>query len=290
RATTMPTELLNSFAALYRALHGVETSSFSTGRGEDQQEHRPQAAPRIYPHDSEALSLPATADAPAPFRDRSEAGHRLAQALKQYRDAPLLIMSLSEGGAVVAARISEELHARLDLLLVRTIYSALKPKLAMGLVVDGPALNIFRDDHFLEVMGSPEGEFWVACKSAIAELSREREQYLGGQQPPDAKGTNLVLVDDGAATGHMMSAALSVLRSRDPKKIVLAIPMVSKSLYDAVGDKADEIICLSFDNVRESTWHRAELQAATKHEVAATLGLLRALSGGTRPRSRKRPL
>jgi len=263
RATTMPTELLNSFAALYRALHGVETSSFSTGRGEDQQEHRPQAAPRIYQHDSEALSLPATADAPAPLRDRSEAGHRLAQALKQYRDAPLLIMSLSEGGAVVAARISEELHARLDLLLVRTIYSALKPKLAMGLVVDGPALNIFRDDHFLEVMGIAEGEFWDACQSAIAELSRKRDQYLGGQQPPDAKGTNLVLVDDGAATGHMMSAALSVLRSRDPKKIVLAIPMVSKSLYDAVGDKADEIICLSFDNVHQTTWHRAEPQAAT---------------------------
>jgi putative phosphoribosyl transferase len=279
----MPTELLNSFAVLYWALHGVETSSFSTGRGQDQQEHRPKAVPRTYPHDSEAIFLPAAADAPPPFLNRSEAGHRLAQALKHYRDAPLLIMSLSEGGAVVAARISEEFHARFDLLLVRTIYSALKPKLAMGLVVDGPALNIFRNDHFLEVMGIAEGEFWDACQSAIAELSRKRDQYLGGQQPPDAKGTILVLVDEGAATGHMMSAALSVLRSRDPKKIVLAIPTVSKSLYDAVGDKADEIICLSFDNVHESTWHRAELQAATKDGVAGTLGLPRTLSGGTRP-------
>jgi putative phosphoribosyl transferase len=256
----MPRELLNSFAALYRALHGVETSSVSPVRGQDQQEPHRQAAPRAHPHEHEAISSPAPADTPAPFRDRSEAGHRLAQALKHYRDAPLLIMSLSEGGAVVAAKISEELHARLDLLLMHKIYSVVNPNLAMGLVIDGPAINIFRDDHVLAGMGISEEEFWGACQSAIAELSRERERYLGGRQPLDAKGSILVLVDDGAATGHVASAALSVLRARDPKKIILAIPIVSQFLCDAVADKADEIICLGFDNVRDPG-HRAELES-----------------------------
>jgi predicted phosphoribosyltransferase len=208
---------------------------------------------------------------PSPFRDRAYAGRRLAQALEACRGADLLVVSLSGGGAIVAAEVSQELHARLDLLLMRQVRSPLQPDLAIGFIVDGPAINIFCDRHILAGPGVSENQFWDACQYEIAELRRERERYLGDRQPLDAKGRTLILVDDGLATGHMMRAALGILRSRDPKRIVVALPIASKRILDLMRGEADEIVHLGLHHALDPALDYAKFRAVSGDDVIAAL-------------------
>jgi putative phosphoribosyl transferase len=268
--TTDPT-LLGSFTALYRALRRASLASTAGGRG--RQEPGGQALQPL-PDGPEAVPTRSTAEV-APFRDRADAGQRLAHALEAYRGADLSLVSMSDGGAVVAAKISEELHAGLDRLLMREVRSPFQPQLAIGLIVDGPALNIFRNDTMLTCLGFSERQFWDACQIEITELRREREHNLGDRQPLGGKGRILVLVDDGLATGHMMRAALRILRSRDAKRIVVAIPVASKPILDTIRGEADEIVHVGLHNGPHPTSHYAELTPVTGQE------LVRALSTAT---------
>jgi putative phosphoribosyl transferase len=265
----MDPTLLSSFASLYRALRDASLGSSVRGQGE--REHRGQAAAGAPPHAPEAISSPSAASfLPPPLRDRADAGQRLAEALAHYRDADLLIVSLSGGGAVVAAEISRDLRARLDLLLVRKVRCPLQPDLAIGFVVDGPALNIFRDDHILASTGLSEGQFWDACQFEVAELRHERERYLGDRPPLDAKGRVLIVVDDGRATEQMMRAALRILRMRDPRRIVIAVPAVSMTFLDAMRGEADEIVHLALHDGPSPTFH-TEFTSVTREQVVAAL-------------------
>jgi putative phosphoribosyl transferase len=226
------------------------------------------AALRPRPGGPEAIPARSLARPASPTScDYTDAGRRLAQALAPYRGSDLVMVSLSDGGARIAAKLGEHLHARLDRLLMRGVRSPLQPQLAIGLIVDGPVLHIFRDDTILA--GLSEGQFWDACRVEIAELRRERERYLGDDQPLDARGRILVLVDDGLATGHMMRAALSILRSRDPRRIVVAVPVASRLVLDTLRDEADEIVHLGLHNGPDPRSRYPERMPVTRESLAA---------------------
>ena len=74
-----------------------------------------------------------------PFKDRTDAGRRLAAALAGYKDQNPVILALPRGGVPVAAEVAAALQAPLDLILVRKIGVPFQPELAMGAVVDGAA-------------------------------------------------------------------------------------------------------------------------------------------------------
>src|SRR5450759_3303728 len=132
------------------------------------------------------------------FRNRSEAGRKLAARLKSYRDRKPVILALPRGGVPVAAEVAAALNAPLDLVLVRKIGVPSQPELAMGAVVDGGSPIVIRNEDVIRLAGVDEAEL----------------------------------------------QALRATRMREPKKLVLAVPVAPTDTLAAMQEEADEVICL----------------------------------------------
>jgi predicted phosphoribosyltransferase len=179
-----------------------------------------------------------------PFNDRSEAGRKLAKALARYRNQQPAILALPRGGVPVAAEIASALDAPLDLVLVRKIGVPFQPELAMGAVVDGATPLIVRNDDVIESAGIGETEFKAVCDRELAEIERRRRRYLGSRERLDIAGHTAIVVDDGIATGATMRAALRATRMRNPRRLVLAVPVGPTDSLAAMREEADDVVCL----------------------------------------------
>ncbi|HYA80314.1 MAG TPA: phosphoribosyltransferase family protein [Methylocystis sp.] len=178
------------------------------------------------------------------FRDRAEAGRKLATRLLKYKGDKVVVFALPRGGAPVAAPIATALDAPLDLVLVRKIGVAFQPELAMGAVADGGAPLTVRNEDVIAMAGVSEEEFEAVRQRELEEIERRRRSYLGSRPQPEAKGCVAIVVDDGVATGATTRAALRAVRARGPKKLVLATPVAPPSVLDTLRSEADETICL----------------------------------------------
>jgi putative phosphoribosyl transferase len=179
-----------------------------------------------------------------PFKNRSEAGQKLARALSHYKDQHPVILALPRGGVPVAAEVAAALDAPLDLILVRKIGVPFQPELAMGAVVDGGAPIIVRNEDVIQSAGIDEAQFKAVCNCELAEIERRRRRYLGGRECVNVTGRTAIVIDDGIATGATMRAALRATRMRNPKKLVLAVPVASSESIVTLREEADEVICL----------------------------------------------
>ncbi len=179
-----------------------------------------------------------------PFKNRSDAGRKLAKALAGYKDQQPVILALPRGGVPVAAEVAAALNAPLDLILVRKVGVPFQRELAMGAVVDGGAPIIVRNEDVIRLAGIDEAEFKAVCDGELAEIERRRQRYLGSREYVDISGRTAIVIDDGVATGATTKAALRATRSRNPKKLVLAVPVApTDSLAELRGD-ADDVVCL----------------------------------------------
>ncbi|PWB83034.1 MAG: phosphoribosyltransferase [Methylocystaceae bacterium] len=179
-----------------------------------------------------------------PFRDRNDAGRRLARALSALKGQDAVVFALPRGGVPVAAVIAAELHAPLDLVLVRKIGVPFQPELAMGAIADGGGAVIVRNEDVIGLAGVSETEFEAVCAKERAEIERRRKLYLGARARPDVNGRVAIVVDDGVATGATTRAALRAVRALSPLKLVLAVPVAPTDTLEALHDEADEIVCL----------------------------------------------
>jgi putative phosphoribosyl transferase len=178
------------------------------------------------------------------FRDRSEAGRKLAKALVAYKDQSSVILALPRGGVPVAAEVAAAMHAPLDLILVRKIGVPFQPELAMGAVVDGGAPIVVRNEDVIRLADIDETEFKAICESELAEIERRRQRYLGNRERVDVADRTAIVIDDGIATGATTRAALRATRMRNPKKLVLAVPVGPTDSLAVLRSDADEVICL----------------------------------------------
>ena len=179
-----------------------------------------------------------------PFRDRCEAGRKLATALAGYRDQRPVILALPRGGVPVAAEVATALAAPLDLILVRKIGVPDQPELAMGAVVDGGDPIIVRNEDIIELAGIGQSEFKAVCDRELAEIERRRQGYLGNRQRAHVAGRTAIVIDDGVATGATTRAALRATRMRKPKRLVLAVPVAPTHNLAALRADADDVVCL----------------------------------------------
>jgi putative phosphoribosyl transferase len=179
-----------------------------------------------------------------PFNDRFDAGQKLTRALSRYRKQQPAVLALPRGGVPVAAEIASALDAPLDLVLVRKIGVPFQPELAMGAVVDGDAPLIVRNEDVIVGVGIGETEFKAVCDRELAEIERRRRQYLGSRERIDVAGRTAIVVDDGIATGATTRAALRATRMRNPKRLVLAVPVAPTETIAAMREEADDVVCL----------------------------------------------
>lgn len=179
-----------------------------------------------------------------PFRDRADAGHRLAEALASHSGEAAVVFALPRGGAPVAAKIAERLHAPLDLVMVRKIGAPYQPELAMGAVADGGAPVVVRNEDVIALAEVSAATFDAVRAREQAEIERRRKLYLGGRARPDTAGKLAIVVDDGVATGATTRAALRAVRALRPSRLILAIPVAPTETLEALRQEADEIVCL----------------------------------------------
>jgi predicted phosphoribosyltransferase len=178
------------------------------------------------------------------FQDREDAGRQLARALVKYRSRHPVVLALPRGGVPVAAEVAERLDAPLDLILVRKIGAPLQPELAMGAVVDGESPVIVRNQDIIDLTGVSEKTFDDVCSEELAEIDRRRERYLGDRPRVDVKGQVAIIVDDGIATGATTLAAIRALRKREPRELILAVPVAPLETLQRLHAEVDAIVCL----------------------------------------------
>jgi len=189
------------------------------------------------------------------FRNRIEAGRELAVALAGYMDQQAVVLALPRGGVVVAAEVATALAAPLDLILVRKVGVPFQSELAMGAVVDGGASIVVRNEDVIRYAGVKEADFAAACRSEFAEIERRRRLYLGGRKRAEISGCTAIVIDDGVATGATTRAALRATRLRDPKRLVLAVPVAPTESLAELRQEADDVVCLERHDMFEALGH-----------------------------------
>lgn len=178
------------------------------------------------------------------FADRVEAGRLLARDLvAENYDRPV-VLALPRGGVPVGAEIARALSAPLDIVLVRKIGVPRQPELALGAVVDGEHPEVVVNEDVLQSARITEDEFERLEADGIRELERRRRTWLSDRERIPVEGRTVIVVDDGIATGATARAAIKGLRQRNPKRIVLAVPVAPPDTVADLRDEADEVICL----------------------------------------------
>jgi putative phosphoribosyl transferase len=206
------------------------------------------------------------------FRDRRDAGRKLAAALTRYQNRHAVVLALPRGGVPVAAEIAAALLAPLDLVLVRKIGLPQQPELAMGAVVDGGHPLVVRNEEVIALGGIDQTEFEAVCQRELAEIERRRQRYLGGRPRVDVTGRVTIVVDDGIATGATTRAALRATRLRNPSRLVLAVPVAPTESLAAMREEADEVVCLEdHESFGALGYYYADFRQISDREVIETL-------------------
>ncbi|AUX26843.1 phosphoribosyl transferase [Sorangium cellulosum] len=179
------------------------------------------------------------------FRDRVDAGRRLAFALRRYRDETPVVLGLPRGGVPVAYEVARALKAPLDIWVVRKIGAPGHEELGMGAISEGGDVFL-NDDVLAEVGASPEQVEEMVSRKA-AEVEARVQRFRRGRPPPELEGRTAIVVDDGIATGGTVHAVLRAVRRRRPKRLILAVPVASPRALAALRPEVDEIVCLEAD-------------------------------------------
>jgi putative phosphoribosyl transferase len=177
------------------------------------------------------------------FRDRREAGRKLAEKLQSYRDRPdVLVLALPRGGVPVGFELAEELNLPLDVFVVRKLGVPWQPELAMGAVASGGIR--FLNQDVVRSMGVSEREISETIAREEATLRQRDLLFRDGRPAPRMAGQTVLVVDDGLATGSSMRAAIAALRQRNPARIVVVVPVGSAATCREFESEADQVLCL----------------------------------------------
>jgi putative phosphoribosyl transferase len=215
-------------------------------------------------------------DAPL-FADRADAGARLAARLQEMpREVSWsdpVVLGLARGGVPIARRVAEAIGAPLDVVVARKIGAPGRPEFGVGAVTaDGPA---YYDEQTLAALGLSPGDLQDDCERERAEARRQVERFRAGRDPLPLAGRDVLLVDDGLATGVTARAAIAQVRKEGPRRLLFAAPVCSRRSEAALqaGTDADEVVCVAapaaFGAV--GNWYR-DFHQTSDEEVLAALG------------------
>jgi putative phosphoribosyl transferase len=177
------------------------------------------------------------------FEDRRDAGRRLAAELAGYGGADALVLALPRGGVLVAYQVASALGLPLEVFVSRKIGAPGNPELAIGAIaeIDG----LWLDQESMAILGVTEGYVRQEVDRQRLEIDRRIQIYRHGQPLPPVAGREVIVVDDGIATGYTVLAALKGLRLAGPGRLTLAVPVAPQEALWKVSQEADQVVCLA---------------------------------------------
>lgn len=203
------------------------------------------------------------------FSDRTDAGTKLARELTTLDLTNTIVVGLPRGGVVVAAPVAAAREAPLDVLVSRKVGAPNHPEFGIGAVAEGGVTVV--DTELLEAVGVSDQRFLDLADAERVELDRRVLAYHRGHKA-ELLGRDVVLVDDGLATGSTAEAAIESVRMRKPHRVVLAVPVAASDSLERLRGLADEVVCLSTPSNFESVGrHYDDFRQVSDEEVLAVL-------------------
>lgn len=177
------------------------------------------------------------------FHDRTDAGKKLASKLVAYKNDPdAVVLGLPRGGVVTAFEIAQGLHLPLDIVVPRKISAPGNAEFAIGAITED-GKGIFSNE-IIDAYGISSGYIEQEIEKEKKESQRRLKLYRDDLLPLDLKDKTVLLVDDGIATGLTMQAAIISVRSKNPRKIIVAAPVMARDASEKLKHEADEVVAL----------------------------------------------
>ncbi|HEX3598014.1 MAG TPA: phosphoribosyltransferase [Polyangiaceae bacterium] len=210
------------------------------------------------------------------YQDRRHAGRILASCLQRYANLDdVIVLALPRGGVPIGFEVAMCLRAPLDVFVVRKLGVPGDEELAMGAVASG-GVRVLNEVFIAELELSEETIDAVVTEER-RELVRRERAYRGGLPPLDLANRNVVLVDDGLATGSTMSAAIAGVRQHTPRRIIVGVPIAAPSTCEEISALADDMVCAATPEPFRAVgaWY-ANFSQTTDTEVRTLLDAARA--------------
>ncbi|MCP1319296.1 phosphoribosyltransferase [Halomonas sp. 707B3] len=176
------------------------------------------------------------------FKDRRDAGRRLAQALTSTHYD--VVLALPRGGVPVAYEVATRLKLPLDVVIVRKIGAPGQPEFGLGAVVDGDPPQVVLTPQMVDIFQPSERYLEAEIQRQLDEITRRRHAYIGQRPPVNVSGRRVLLIDDGIATGGTAKAAARALRQAGATSITLAVPVAPESALTELAAEVDDYLCL----------------------------------------------
>jgi putative phosphoribosyl transferase len=176
------------------------------------------------------------------FKNREEAGRKLAGALGEFKGMDVVVLGIPRGGVVVANEVAKALGAPLDIVVTRKIEAPGEPEYALGAVTQEG--DVIMDRQAAESLGASPAYLDDQIRKKKEEV-KERMQRLRGDAPyPRLEGKVVVIVDDGIATGSSVSAAVMSVKKRKPKEVIVAVPVAPADAVEMLAGEGTRVVCL----------------------------------------------
>jgi putative phosphoribosyl transferase len=177
------------------------------------------------------------------FKDRHDAGRKLAKALERFAKAEnTLVLGLPRGGVPVAYEVAHHLRLPLDITCPHKIGAPMNPEYAIGAVTE-EGEGIF-NDHVIEELGVSRSYIDGEVAKQAGRAKRCHKLYRGDRKEVALMGKQVLLVDDGLATGFTMKAAIRSVKAMGARQVVVAVPVAPPDTVRAMRQMADEVVCL----------------------------------------------
>jgi putative phosphoribosyl transferase len=206
------------------------------------------------------------------FRDRRDAGRQLADRLATVALQRPIVLAVPNGGVLVGAEVASRLHAPLEVFVAVKLRTPANQELAVGALAEGMDTPLVR--KAARDAGLTQADLQTAEAQARESILLRVLKYRGPRPLPELRGRDAILVDDGLATGATAEAALRVLRSHGPRRLLLAVPVCAPNSAARLAGLADEVLCLVCPPafLAVGSWYQA-FPATTDVEVLQCLAV-----------------
>ncbi len=176
------------------------------------------------------------------FSDRAQAGRALAAELARREWIDPIVLGIARGGVPVAGVVARRLNAPLDVAVARKIGAPGRPEIGVGAVTaSGAAIY---DQAGLDMLGLSVADLAETENAERAEARRRIAEYRRDREPVSVRDRDVILIDDGLATGVTATAMLRSLREEGPLSVVLAVPVCAPRAANTLRGEADDVVCV----------------------------------------------